>query len=129
MARRYRRAMDFFDAQHQAPSPQWAQMTEAAARTKPNDDEAELIRLREQVQELEATVADYEALLAELPELFERKFQQRLEPLLERYRLLAQAQEIHKGHRAPLRRAALRWGWPGVRRISATPDDGQQQSA
>ena len=59
--------MDFFDAQHQAPSPQWAQMTEAAARTKPNDDEAELIRLREQVQELEATVADYEALLAELP--------------------------------------------------------------
>ena len=86
MARRYRLAMGFFDAQHQAPSPQWAQMTEAAARTKPNDDEAELIRLREQAQELEATVADYEALLAELPELFERKFQQRLEPLLERYR-------------------------------------------
>ena len=42
MARRYRLAMDFFDAQHQAPSPQWAQMAEAAARTKPNDDEAEL---------------------------------------------------------------------------------------
>lgn len=129
MARRYRLAMDFFDGQHQAPAPQWAQMAEPVARTKSNDDEAELRRLREQVKELEATVADYEALLAELPELFERKFQQRLEPLLERYRLLAQAQEIHEAHRAPLRRAALRWGWPGVRRINGTPDDGQQESA
>ena len=37
---------------------------------------------------------DYEVLLEELPDLFERKFQQRLEPLLERYRLLARAQQL-----------------------------------
>ena len=46
------------------------------------------------MHELEEQVSDYEALLSELPDLFERKFQQRLEPLLERYRLLAQAQQL-----------------------------------
>jgi hypothetical protein len=46
------------------------------------------------VNELEQQVRDYETLLSELPDLFERKFQQRLEPLLERYRLLAQAQQL-----------------------------------
>ncbi|MDP6171003.1 MAG: hypothetical protein QF702_02455, partial [Prochlorococcaceae cyanobacterium ETNP2_MAG_10] len=35
---------------------------------------------------------EYETLLKELPDLFERKFQQRLLPLLERYRLLTHAQ-------------------------------------
>jgi hypothetical protein len=129
MARRYRLAMDFFDGQHQAPPPQWTQMAEAAARTQSKAEQAELVRLQQRVEELEANVADYEALLAELPELFERKFQQRLEPLLERYRLLAQAQDIREAPRAPLRRAALRWGWPGVRRISGTPDDEQRDSA
>ena len=39
-------------------------------------------------------VEHYEALLSELPDLFERKFQQRLEPLMERYRLLARAQQL-----------------------------------
>ena len=46
------------------------------------------------MNELERQVRDYETLLGELPDLFERKFQQRLEPLLERYRLLAQAQQL-----------------------------------
>ena len=46
------------------------------------------------MNELEQQVRDYETLLSELPDLFERKFQQRLEPLLERYRLLAQAQQL-----------------------------------
>jgi hypothetical protein len=46
------------------------------------------------VNELEKQISDYETLLSELPDLFERKFQQRLEPLLERYRLLAQAQHL-----------------------------------
>ena len=32
----------------------------------------------------QAQIADLEALLAELPDIFERKFQQRLQPLLER---------------------------------------------
>ena len=61
-----------------------------AARPPSGDVEA----LRARVNELEQQVRDYETLLSELPELFERKFQQRLEPLLERYRLLAQAQHL-----------------------------------
>ena len=91
-------------------------------------DAAELMRLRSRIAELEATVADYEALLTELPDLFERKFQQRLEPLLERYRLLAQAQDMREAPKTPLRRAALRWGWPGVRQISSTPDENQNEA-
>jgi len=47
--------------------------------------------LRERIRELEDQLSEYEGLMAELPDLFERKFQQRLEPLLERYRVLAEA--------------------------------------
>ena len=61
-----------------------------AARPPSGDLEA----LKARVHELEEQVRDYEALLSELPDLFERKFQQRLEPLLESYRLLAQAQQL-----------------------------------
>ena len=50
--------------------------------------------LRARIVELEQMVEHYEALLSELPDLFERKFQQRLEPLMERYRLLARAQQM-----------------------------------
>ena len=43
--------------------------------------------LKQRISELEA----YNKLLAELPEVFERRFQQRLEPLMERrYQLLAE---------------------------------------
>ena len=35
---------------------------------------------------------EYEALLKELPDIFERKFQQRLIPLLEHYRLITHTQ-------------------------------------
>ena len=45
--------------------------------------------LQRRISELEQQVRAYEVLLDDLPDLFERKFQQRLEPLLERYRLLA----------------------------------------
>ncbi|MGC6482988.1 MAG: hypothetical protein ACON4T_05425 [Synechococcus sp.] len=120
--------MDSSSDQHQPPPPQWDQMVEAAARTK-LDDNGEVGRLRERVKELEANVADYEALLAELPEVFERKFQQRLEPLLERYRLLALAEDIREVPRTSLRRAALRLGLPGMRRIGSTPDDKQDETA
>ena len=58
----------------------------------------------------------------QLPDLFERKFQQRLEPLLERYRLLAHAQELLEPAREPLQRPALRWNWPLMRRLG-TQDD------
>ena len=80
------------DPSHQAPVPLW--------RPKPDGVEAEatddatISCLRQRIADLEQTVSDYEALLNELPDVFERKFQQRLEPLLERYRLLARAQQL-----------------------------------
>jgi len=80
------------DADHQAPLPLWSPRPEEA-QADPGD-ELEVDALRARIDELESVVADYEALLGELPELFERKFQQRLDPLMERYRLLAKAQEM-----------------------------------
>ena len=67
--------------QHQAPMPRW--MPQA-----PRSTEHQLLQQR--IDELEEQIKAYEQLLDELPELFERKFQQRLEPLMERYQLLAQ---------------------------------------
>ena len=43
-------------------------------------------------EELEQQVAAYNTLLNELPDLFERKFQERLAPILERYQLLSEQQ-------------------------------------
>ena len=74
------------DSSYCSPPPVWK-----AARPPSGDVEA----LRHRVNELEQQVRDYETLISELPDLFERKFQQRLEPLLERYRLLAQAQQLN----------------------------------
>lgn len=84
--------MQFQDPDHQAPLPLWSHPVEALnpePQDEPNGD-----ALRARIDELELIVEDYEALLNELPELFERKFQQRLEPLMERYRLLARAQQV-----------------------------------
>ena len=72
------------DPSYCSPPPVWK-----AARPPSGDVEA----LRARVNELEQQVRDYETLLSELPDLFERNLQ-RLEPLLERYRLLAQAQHL-----------------------------------
>ena len=80
------------EAKHQAPLPLWSNLPERSRTDPANDSENEALRAR--IVELEQMVADYEALLGELPELFERKFQQRLDPLMERYRLLARAQEM-----------------------------------
>ena len=80
------------EADHQAPLPLWSPRPEEA-QADPGD-ELEVDALRARIVELEQVLADYEALLGELPELFERKFQQRLDPLMERYRLLAKAQEM-----------------------------------
>ena len=77
---------------HQAPLPLWSTLPERSRSDPANDSENDALRAR--IVELEQMVADYEALLSELPELFERKFQQRLDPLMERYRLLARAQEM-----------------------------------
>ena len=46
--------------------------------------------LKSRISELEGEIKAYNELLAELPDVFERRFQQRLEPLMERYQLLAQ---------------------------------------
>ena len=54
----------------------------------------------------QAQIADLEALLSELPDIFERKFQQRLQPLLERQEHLLDdnarlRQELHRLSPAP----------------------------
>ena len=79
---RYRPSMDPFNRYHKAPVPEWFQENESGA-----EKHEQLIR---RISELEQQIETYESLLNELPEMFERKFQQRLEPFLERYRLLAE---------------------------------------
>ena len=73
--------MDQSSNHHQAPEPAWNQ----------RQGDVEMVRLlQNRILELEAENKAYEELLAELPDLFERKFQHRLEPIIERYRLLAE---------------------------------------
>ena len=84
--------MDPQDPSHQAPVPLWHPQPDAVEADTAED--AAISALKQRIAELEQTVSDYELLLKELPDLFERKFQQRLEPLLERYRLLARAQQL-----------------------------------
>ena len=48
--------------------------------------------LEQRIEELEQQVAVYGAWLNELPSLFERKFQERLAPILERHQLLSEQQ-------------------------------------
>ena len=48
--------------------------------------------LKSQIKDLKEQIQEYEALLKELPDIFERKFQQRLIPLLEHYRLITHTQ-------------------------------------
>ena len=86
--------------------------------------------LKSQIQDLKEQVQEYEALLKELPEIFERKFQQRLIPLLERYRLLThtqntavQAETIMLEERHPLRvPSLLRTRWLDRREQSTQAD-------
>ena len=66
--------MDPSDDQHQAPEPQWIASVSDV-------NERDVNTLQRRVSELEEQVRTYEALLEDLPDLFERKFQQRLEPL------------------------------------------------
>mgnify|MGYP003341107090 FL=1 len=73
---------------HQAPEPRW--MPEV-----PRSTDQQLLQQR--IEELEGQIKAYEQLLEDLPEIFERKFQQRLEPLMERYQLLAQQLDQPEG--------------------------------
>lgn len=80
------------EAEHQAPLPLWNPSPEVMEADREHEQETDALRAR--IAELEQMIEGYETLLSELPELFERKFQQRLEPLMERYRLLARAQQM-----------------------------------
>ena len=75
--------MDPTHSESQAAEQQWL---EPASPT--NHDKF----LEQRIEELEQQVAAYDALLNELPDLFERKFQERLAPILERYQLLSEQQ-------------------------------------
>ena len=89
---RYRPVMQFQSSGHQAPEPRWNAPEAVSSPDRESDPEVDALRAR--IDELETIVHDYEVLLEALPDLFERKFQQRLEPLMERYRLLARAQQL-----------------------------------
>ena len=81
MGGRYRPPID---SKHDHPQP-----TEPVWNERHGD--AEVIRLLTQrISDLEGEIEAYNELLAELPDVFERRFQKRLEPLMERYQLLAE---------------------------------------
>ena len=70
--------------------PQHVQSQPTESDWNERHGDAELIRLlKSRISELEGEIKAYNELLAELPDVFERRFQQRLEPLMERYQLLA----------------------------------------
>ena len=73
--------MDQISEHHQAHEPAWNQ----------RHRDVEMVRwLQKRILKLEAEKKAYEQLLAELPDLFEHKFQHRLEPIIERCLLLTE---------------------------------------
>ena len=68
----------------QEPMPRWLENLE---------DQASAARLELEREQSEARLAELESLLEELPGIFERKFQQRLEPVLDRQQLLIDENE------------------------------------
>ena len=74
--------MDYPDQSQPTPEQPWW-----SGHSSRSDDRDQLLS---RIEALECQISAYESLLEDLPDLFERKFQQRLEPLLERYRLLEQ---------------------------------------
>ena len=68
-----------------------AQKNRIADLENEHQRDAEIIQFQQsRVKKLDGEIKAYEDLLAELPEVFERRFQQRLEPFIERYQQLAQ---------------------------------------
>ncbi|MFZ4803461.1 MAG: hypothetical protein ACOYLI_02235 [Synechococcus lacustris] len=68
----------------QEPMPHWLENLE---------DQASATRLELEQEQSQARLAELESLLEELPGIFERKFQQRLEPVLDRQQLLIDENE------------------------------------
>ena len=63
----------------------------------PSADSIRLALTEQQLSEARERLAEMEELLRDLPEIFERKFQQRLQPLLERHdRLLEDNQQLRQ---------------------------------
>ncbi|MGB7565131.1 MAG: RodZ domain-containing protein [Prochlorococcaceae cyanobacterium] len=65
-------------------------MSEDRSNDQPSDDPQELAALQRELEAARAQLADLEGLLGDLPQMFERKFEQRLEPLLDQQRLIAE---------------------------------------
>ena len=81
MGGRYRPPVD---SKHDPPQP-------TAPVWNERHGDAEVIRLlKQRISELESEIEAYNKLLAERPDVFGRRFQQRLEPLMELYQLLAE---------------------------------------
>ena len=80
---RHRPFMDPTHSESQAAEKHWLEPVSPTNHDK---------FLEQRIEELEQQVAAYDALLNELPDLFERKFQERLAPILERYQLLSEQQ-------------------------------------
>ncbi|QEY32595.1 hypothetical protein EVJ50_10555 [Synechococcus sp. RSCCF101] len=55
--------------------------------------EGECLRLRRELEASQSRLLEMESLLSDLPGIFERKFQQRLQPLLQQQRLIAAQQQ------------------------------------
>ena len=80
-------------------TPNQPQPTESVENQRHGD--ADVIRLlKQRISELEGEIESYNKLLAELPDVFERRFEQRLEPLMERYRLLAEQADHEQNQRS-----------------------------
>lgn len=69
-------------------------MTEDRSNDQPSDESRELEALQRELDQARAQLADLEGLLGDLPQMFERKFEQRLEPLLEQQRLIAEENQL-----------------------------------
>ncbi|MFZ9850510.1 MAG: hypothetical protein ACO3EF_08055 [Vulcanococcus sp.] len=68
-----------------------------AAPAVPSADSLRLAVTEQQLSDARQQLAEMEALLRDLPEIFERKFQQRLQPRLERHdRLLEDNQQLRQ---------------------------------
>lgn len=97
----------------------------------PNADSLRLALTEQQLGEARQRLAEMEELLRDLPEIFERKFQQRLQPLLERHdRLLEDNQQLRQQMRQLTATNAEMRQLPPARAAAATPSaDGEQPLA
>ncbi|MFM7651616.1 MAG: hypothetical protein ACKO5M_01620, partial [Vulcanococcus sp.] len=79
------------------PAPPPPPAPPAPPPAAPSAESVRLALTEQQLSEARQRLAEMEGLLRDLPEIFERKFQQRLQPLLERHdRLLEDNQQLRQ---------------------------------